>query len=1087
MSGVNKTYQKNILREFKSARSRLVSLFGIIAIGVLMLTGLMSIAPDMRNAGQNYYSQQNLFDIRVISTLGLNEADITAIDAVEGVEAVMPQRSADLEGSYEGGSTVAVRIQELPADPSADTVANMNRPLVLEGRLPEAENECAIHILSGEAAVGGTLALEDTEGLLGSAELTVVGLVQDPLHFSNDAESSTAGNGTLALIAYVPAGSLDMDYYSACYVKVEGAAQYDNYSDEYQAAVDVVAERLEGIAGPQARSRRDELIEDAQAALDDARAELESSEAEAEAQFAEAEAQLADAEAQLDDALKQLESGEEELAQQKAALPDTMESGADELLAAQEQVLDFEDQLEQIKLLVNLKQVADPLLTYAEGVLENAQQALDEAEPEDEDYIELRDLLARAQALYDSTYAQLAGYQAQLDEGKAEMYRQGLISSPELSNEELVTEAEAALREMKLAVMSGQLSINTGTATAWAAFEQAEAELEAGWDEYNDGVTALETAREEYAAQKADAEAQLADARHQLADAEEEVNDISSGEWYVLDRDSITSLVTYEQNADRIESIAMIFPVFFFLVAALVASTTMTRMVEENRLQMGTLKALAYSDRSIAVKYLFYGLSASALGCIVGMIIGFWAVPSIIWLAYATVFSLPTFRIIVHPALTVAAIIVSMAVVGLTTWFACRTCLREKAAALMLPRAPAAGKRIWMERITPLWSRMSFSQKTTARNMLRYKKRFFMTVLGVAGCTALLLIGFGLQDSIGGIVDKQYNELTHADLTITISDEKALTMEDGLGKALSASANVERWGGFYSHTATVRNADGSEGSVTIIAAQEPAALDSFFTLRTRNGGESISLGSSGAVLTEKTAESLDLAVGDSFWVQISDGTRCELTLTGITENYLTARLFLSEELLEQVLGEEVEWNTVYAVTSCETSAQRNALSEELLGYNYVGGVSFSAESIETFQNTITCINFVVLLIIGCAAALAAVVLYNLINVNLAERKKELATIKVLGFYDNEVYRYIFREIELLSLIGSVVGLFVGALIHQFIIRTVEADQMMFIRVISPSSYLYSVALTMVFTIAVCTIMRRQVKAISMVESMKAPE
>ena len=1066
---MNKTYRKNMWRELAANKSRFASVFGIVLLGVMMLAGLLSVAPGMRRAGQRWYSGQNVFDIRVVSTLGLGQEDIDAIAAIEGVEAVMPVKSVDCEGSFRGGSTLAVRVQQLPVYPALADKANMNRLVVESGRLPEAVGECAVQVLDAGAA--GSLRLGDVITLssgvedMEASELTVVGLVKDPLYFSNETESTTAGNGALGLAVYVPDGSLTMEYYASCYVKAAGADGYDNYSDEYQAAVDAVADRLEEIAPARAVQRREELIDDAQTQLADARAEFERQEADAQAQLAEAEAQLADAKAQLEEGEAEYASGMEQLDAQKAALPGSMASGADQLVDAQRQVLEFEAQLEQIKQLVTLKGVADPMLGYAEDILHNAETALEEAEPEDVNYIELRDLLNRAQALYDSTYNQLAAYQAQLDEGKRQMYAQGLISSPTLSNEELVSEAEAALREMKLQVLSGQLALNTGNAEAFTAFDAAEKQLEAarvqldeGWEEYNEGAA-------QFAEEKAKAEAQLADARRQLADAEEQVDDIAAGEWYVLDRGSVVSMVLFEQNADRIESIARVFPVFFLLVAALVASTTMTRMVVENRTQMGTFKALGYTDSEITAKYMVYGCAAGLLGCLAGMGLGFYALPAIIWFAYSTVFDLPTFRLAVYPGLAAMSAAISFAVVGLTTLAACRVSLREKPAALLLPRA----------------------QKTTARNMFRYKKRFYMTVLGVAGCTALLLIGFGLQDSIVEIVSRQYGTVQKADLSISLSSDKALDPDGSLTETLAARDEVESWGAFYTRTVSVYDgeAGATELSVTLVVGQAPQKVDEYFTLRSPAGAELPFIDGS-VVLSEKTAELLGVTAGQDIWVQATDGSRVRLTLTGVSQNYLGAYLFVTQSALERIVADPA-WNTVYAVTACANDTERETLSTVLLGCNYVASTAFTADSAAMYDSTITCINYVVLLIIACAAALAAVVLYNLISVNIGERKKELATIKVLGFFDKEVYRYIFREIELLSVIGAAVGLAVGVPLHQFVIRTVESEQMMFIRSLEPTSYLYSVALTLLFTVAVCRLMRRQVRGISMVESMKAPE
>mgnify|MGYP002418172565 CR=1 FL=1 len=352
-----------------------------------------------------------------------------------------------------------------------------------------------------------------------------------------------------------------------------------------------------------------------------------------------------------------------------------------------------------------------------------------------------------------------------------------------------------------------------------------------------------------------------------------------------------------------------------------------------------------------------------------------------------------------------------------------------------------------------------------------------MTVLGVAGCTALLLIGFGIQDSLLPMLTKQTTELTHADLTISLSDEKALTMENGLADLLDSSSGITSWGRYYTKSVTLYNDAGEKETVSLVAAADESQMTEYFTFRTRQGHKAIAFDDSSVILTEKTAE-----------VETTDGGRRSLTLTGITENYVFTRLYLSQAQLKTLNGGALPaWNAVYGQTDCPTDAARASLSSAILACNYVSSVSFIEDTTQMFDGLIGCLNYVVILIIVCAAALAAVVLYNLISVNLGERKKELATIKVLGFYDKEVYRYIFREIDLLSLIGSLVGLVVGIPLHQFIIRTVEMDPMMFIRSIAPRSFVFSVALTMLFNFAVCLLMRRHVRQISMVESMKAPE
>lgn len=1100
---LNATYKKNILREIRSTRSRFLSIFGIVMLGVVMLTGLVSVAPDMRSAGNAYFRSSNLCDLRIISTLGLTEEDIREIAAAEGVKNVMPVKSLDTEVQNSLDDTLVARFQQLPDSMDEADGGYLNRLILKEGRLPEAADECAVHPLGFIAgvALGDTITVpEETDGLA-ARTFTVVGVVQSPTNFSIDGESTTAGDGSLDFLAFVPQGVLTADYYTTCYLTVEDADTVSTYSDEYDAIIDPVAERLEALGLGRASLRREQVVGEAQARLDEARLEYEEKKAEAEQQLADARAELEQAERQLAGAKAELEQGEkdyangqQQLAEQKQRLPDTLQSGADTVLISEQQVLDFEDQLDEITLAVEMLAVMQPTLEYAGNMLDSAAEQLAKLDPADPNLEYYQRAYDSARQLYDKTSARIAEYQAQLDQAKQQLYARGLVTSPAITNAELKVQAAQALKKMKLALTEGQLSLSTATANAYAAFEKAEQELASaretlddGWQQYEDGCAELEDGWAQYEKGKAEADTRLADAAGQITDAQEVIDDIAACEWYVLDRDTLTSFVTFEQNADRIADIAKVFPVFFFLVAALVALTTMTRMVEENRLQIGALKALGYSERDITAKYLIYALFASSSGAAAGILVGFSGFPAVIWYAYSIMYQVPTFKLIYYPWLIVVSLAASTAVISAATLNACHASLSERPASLLMPKAPAAGKRIFLEYITPLWKRMSFSYKVTARNLLRYKKRFFMTVLGVAGCTALLLVGFGLQDSIMDVVDYQYETLNHYDLSISLSSEKALAVERGLADILSDGSVIQSSGQFYTKTVTILNSDGKEGSTTLMLAEEPSKMAEYFTFRTRRGHEEIPFDENSVILTEKVAETLGIQVGDAIRLETTSG-RVNLTVTGITENYLFSRLFVGSAAYRQAVGTLPAWNTVLAqsaVGSDETA--RDALTQRILQQNYVSSTAFIEDTSSTFTNVISCIDYVVLLVIACAAALAAIVLYNLININIAERKKELATIKVLGFYDREVHRYIFREIDILAFIGSLVGLAIGAPLHQFIIRTVEIDQMMFIRTIAPSSYLYSVALTMVFTVAVSLWMHRQVNGISMVESMKAPE
>ena len=729
---------------------------------------------------------------------------------------------------------------------------------------------------------------------------------------------------------------------------------------------------------------------------------------------------------------------------------------------------------------------AEAAAQSAELALQQAQDAYDQSKTALE---EGKQTLAESQKLIEENEKQLADAEAML-----EQYADLLETAPALiaEGQKQIEENEAKLELSEAELESGELALSMAPGQAQLEFEQAQdkldeakaqldesrAELDAGWEDYNQG-------EQEYQTEKEKAEQELLEAEDKLIDAQREIDKINSCEWYVLDRGTVMSYATFESNADKLASIAVVFPVFFFLVAALVALTTMTRMVDENRTQIGTLKALGYSESAITSKYLLYALAASLLGSAVGLVVGYVFFPSVIWNAYSTMYHLPKFELQMDASLTAIAVAAACLSTAAATINACHSTLAEKPAALLMPKAPKAGKRILLERVGPVWRRMKFTHKVTARNLFRYKKRFFMTVVGIAGCTALLLVGFGIQDSIMDLMNTQYQQLWHYDLAITLSDPAALEGRRGIEDILADGDRIEDSMVLYQKTMDLSAGDETV-SVSATVPQTGSQLENFVTLRSRRGHDAIPFDGNSVVLTEKAAETLGVKAGDTVELDV-DGAKVTFTLTGVTENYLGSSLYVGIDVWEEVTGQTPEWNQVFAKTLCTDADQRSQLSEDLLGRDDVQSAIFTADSSKVFSDAISNINNVVVVIIICAALLAVVVLYNLININIGERKKELATIKVLGFFDREVSRYIFREIDLLCAIGSLAGLALGVPLHQFVIQTVEIDEMMFIRSIEWSSYIYAFVLTLLFSQAVCLYMRRNIKAISMVESLKAPE
>lgn len=563
-----------------------------------------------------------------------------------------------------------------------------------------------------------------------------------------------------------------------------------------------------------------------------------------------------------------------------------------------------------------------------------------------------------------------------------------------------------------------------------------------------------------------------------IAVLREKITEIDGGAWLVRTRDDSAGYSSYDSNVGKVAALSKIFPVFFFMVALLVALTTMTRLVEENRTQIGTLKALGFSNVEILGEYMFYSLLSSALGCILGFSVGFRLFPKAISSAYAMMFTLPEVTTSVRHDIVLWVAPVTVGSILLATLWACWSEFRACPAKLMQPKAPAAGKRIWLEHLPFIWKRLSFTHKVTCRNLFRYKKRFFMTVIGVAGCSALLVTGFGLRDSINDIVNKQFGEIYLYQMNVLTDGEM---LSDDLVNYLDDKEVIDGWLPYSDESGKVM-ANGKSESANIEVPSDVSDFGSFISLRNRKTKEKLTLSDDGAVLTEKLCETLGVTVGDSVTLQNSDGRETEMKVIGITENYLTSFAYVAPGGYANAFGKSADFRHLLCRVG---NAATDAVSEKLLGFDNVLYVNASQSLKDNFADSIKSIDGVIFVLILSAGLLCMVVLYNLTNVNICERRKELATIRVLGFHPGEVSRYIFRETDALSLIGSAAGLFAGIWLHSFVVRTVEVDQVMFGRSIYPLSFVFALAISLLFTFIVDLIMRKQIRSVDMVEAMKS--
>ncbi len=582
------------------------------------------------------------------------------------------------------------------------------------------------------------------------------------------------------------------------------------------------------------------------------------------------------------------------------------------------------------------------------------------------------------------------------------------------------------------------------------------------------------------------ASAKFEEAEKNILEAKEELAKLSVPKWYVLDRNSLESYVEYEQNSDRIGAIAGVFPAIFFLVAALISLTTMTRMVEEQRVQIGTLKALGYSKMSIAMKYMLYALLATLGGSLVGAAIGLKILPTVIITAYKILYrGIPEVITPFNIYYAALATVISVLTVGIATFMACYKELLDKPARLMRPVAPKSGKRVLMERIPILWRMLSFTWKATVRNLLRYKKRFFMTIFGIGGCMALMLVGFGIRDSIFVISTRQFSELMLYDAAVTVDNTAASSEVEALETEVRELDQIAA-------SITVRNIavdlifEGSTKSVTMYVPQEGDKLTEFIVLRNRIDHSPNSLTDDGVILTEHMARMLGIKVGDTIGIKEGD-QEVTTKVTAITENYLMHYIYITPNLYQKLFHKEVQYNELFIKLADRGEDIEQQVMNQLLKYPAASGVSYTKYFKTMLSNVLVSLNIVVIVLIVAAGALAFVVLYNLNNININERRRELATIKVLGFYSNETAAYVYRENIVLTLMGIIFGIFFGILLHQYVITTVEIDMTMFGRNINPSSFVYSTLLTLFFSAFVNFVMFFKLKKINMVESLKSIE
>lgn len=1123
----NRVFNTEILRSITHSWGRFIAIFAIVALGVGFYAGLRMTAPDMRLSADQFYDATNLMDIRIVSTMGLNEQDIKVLEGIDGIEEVEAAYETDAVADIDGEPYV-VRIHSLPystddkdsaerdssdgvygseegaVDPESDGISvteyemqeNMNRLILAEGRWPTADNECILsadRIMNQPLNIGDHLALTECstglEDTLEEYEYEVVGLAHSSYYTSSTSMgSSTLGSGLVQQFMFVPQSDFKPDFpITEAFITVDGAKLLNGSSKQYDERIASVMQSIESIAEERQNARFAEIRDDAQSELDDAWQEYLSEKSDAlnelddaaaklsdakkkldsgereyrdgveqyndglssyEAEKANAYAQLAEAQAKLDAARATLDASQADLDVKRSelnALKQQYDSNAAMLPSLNDQIASLNSQLSQTSDESQIAQIQGQI-----SYLESQVSAIESAGAQ----------VSAGQAAIDSGQAQIDTSRQQLEAGVSE------LASKRSDAESQLASAQAELDEAKQKLIDSKKQLDDGRA------------------EYRDGLSEYESSRDE-------AYDSFASAEDELNDSQSKIDDIDMPEWLVMDRSKNYGAESFDMDAGRVDNIAKVFPFVFFLVAALVALTTMTRMVDEQRMQIGTFKALGYSRARITSKYMIYAGVASLAGSIVGILLLSFTLPAIIMQAYAIIYIVPTGKLEIDLPIALLSIALGVGITLCATAGAALSTLKESPASLMQPKAPKAGKKIFLERIHPLWSRMSFLWKVTCRNIFRYKKRLFMTVIGIAGCTALLLTGFGLQNSINDIIDKHYGELISYNMVVVEQDDIDDSERDAIDDVLKDDPSIDMLADAYEKP-MVATGNASDISVELVVPEDPDGFAELWNFRERLSSDSVTLGDSGALITQKLSTRFGLSVGDDIELATQDtmgnatNEHYSIKVAGIIENYIGHDVFMSSKSYEDIFGSEPDYNSIFIRSEAE-GADRDRLVSSLRDLQGVKTIAFNDETIDMYKSALRSVNMIVIVLIVAAALLAFIVLYNLTNINISERMREIATLKVLGFTPKEVFQYIFKEILVLSVFGALLGLVLGVFLENFVVTTAEVDAVMFGRDIHMSSYIYAFILTLVFTLIVAVSMHKKLKGIDMVESLKSNE
>lgn len=1011
------------LRKIKKSLGRFLSILLIVALGVGFFAGLRESAPDILTTLDNYYDNTNLMDFKITSTTGLTTDDIKSLKELEHVDLVVPSYSLDALVSGE-----AIRVHAL--------LDSINQVTLKEGREILSNDECLAD--EGYFDLGDTIHLEklSIDGVLEIIDYKVVGLVDSSLYLSSEKGIATIGNGKLESFIFIPYENFNSEVITEVYLTSKNSKEENSYETSYEDNIQILEDEILELKPIQETKRYEEILEKATK-------EIQKIEDEFQVEKNKATSKLQKAKKELDSARTELDNGWREYNTSLKLLEENEASGKEKLENAKKELENGKTMYQNT---LNQYQVSEEnlssLLENTKNQIANLEAILNNLEETDPNYATIKQNLESLKQL-ETLYTTLITTKETLQKSE-----ETLIQEEKNYNEQIAN-GKKALEEAKQELDEGEVSYQNGLR------------------EYENGVLELENATRE--------------AEEKIEEARQALKEIEKPEWYLLNRTNNNGYTSIYDDAMKIDSIAKVFPVFFILVVALMCFNTLTRMVEEERGEIGILASLGYSKFLIMGSYIFYVFLATIIGVTFGLLGGYTIIPNVVYQIYHANYILPSLEVSIKIIPFLLIVFVSLFIMYMITFLSCQKELKNNPAIIIRPKPPRKGKKVLLERVKFFWKRLSFTSKVTVRNMFRYKKRIVMTVLGIAGSTALLLTGFGLRDSINRLIELQYGSIIHYDALFVMQDsfqEISSEVKENLN-----TSNVSSYLPIYQESFTF-DANNISHDVYVMAFEDVEKINEFLTFNSKSNQEFI-FPTDGVVITEKIAKLLKVKIGDFIKIRNSQNELYMLRVSDIVENYTLHYIYMNKATYEKVFEQEISYNMLMA--NLEDGTNEEELSTKWLEEGLISTINFTSDNLNTFSVMVDSLNKIVYLIIVASCLLAFIVLYNLTTINITERVREISTLKVLGFYDMEVSNYVYRETFMLTLFGLLLGLLLGVSLHSYVMTVAETDNILFFHYINWYSYIFTGLVIMIFGLIVQIFTHFKLKRIDMIESLKSVE